>query len=70
MQSVIDSDYAEFLRKRRVDFVMLWDGYDSRFRTNEHILLEELVRAPVPGVDVDRVEQTAEFDLFRVRSVS
>ena len=63
-------DYAEFLRERRVDFVMLWDGYDSRFRTNEHILLEELVRAPVPGVEVERVEQTAEFDLFRVRSVS
>jgi hypothetical protein len=32
--------YLRFLRHRNVDFVMVWASYDSRYRTNEHALLE------------------------------
>ena len=34
-------DYMAFLRRRHVDFVMLWQGYDGVFHTNEHRLLEQ-----------------------------
>lgn len=61
-------DYVEFLRDRRVDFVMVWEGYDARFGTNEHALLEELLVEPVPGTTVARVIRTPDYDLFAVET--
>ena len=34
--------YSEFLRKRQVDTVIIFDNYDTRWRTNEHALLDQL----------------------------
>jgi hypothetical protein len=59
-------EYAAFLRDRRVDFVMVWDGYDQRFGTNEHALLEEMLTAPPAGTTVTRVERTGDYDLFAI----
>ena len=36
-------EYAQFLRKRRVDYVVIFDNYDARYHTNEHDLLDVLV---------------------------
>jgi hypothetical protein len=58
--------YAKFLRKRRVDFVMVWAGYDSRFKTNEHQLLRQLVHANSTDPRVTRVSHTPDYDLYRV----
>lgn len=64
------AEYARFLDRRRVDFVMIWDGYDQRFGTNEHALLEEMLTTPPAGTTVTRVERTGDYDLFAVdRSV-
>jgi hypothetical protein len=59
--------YAGFLHKRHVDYVMVWTGYDRRFHTNEHALLEELVAARGDAPRVTRVERTADYDLYEVR---
>jgi hypothetical protein len=59
--------YVAFLAKRHVDFVMIWDGYDQRFDTNEHALLEELLAADDASPRVTRVERTDDFDLFQVQ---
>jgi hypothetical protein len=57
--------YADFLAQREVDYVMIWDGYDQRFRTNEHTLLEQMVA--LPGTPrVTRVERTADWDLYEI----
>jgi len=60
------SEYAAFLHRRRVDFVMVWDGYDQRFGTNEHALLDEMLTAPLAGTTVTRVDRTGDYDLFAV----
>lgn len=58
--------YADFLAKRNVDFVMIWDGYDERFGTNEHALLEQMVDQRGAGPRVTRVERTEDWDLLRI----
>jgi hypothetical protein len=62
--------YSRFLRQRGVDFVMLWRGYDRRYATNEHALLDRLAAAPRCDRDVVEVhlDQHAEnYDVYRVR---
>jgi hypothetical protein len=34
--------YLAFLAKRRVDYVLIYDAYDTRYETNEHHLLKEM----------------------------
>ena len=36
-------EYAQFLHKRHVDYVIIFDNYDARYHTNEHELLAALV---------------------------
>jgi hypothetical protein len=60
--------YLRFLDRRRVDYVMIWQGYDTRFRTNEHALLQRLAATPcVRGRQVERVRSTLDYQLFHVR---
>ena len=40
--------YSAFLRRRRVDFVMVWATYDRKFRTNEHALLDRMSHVAAP----------------------
>jgi hypothetical protein len=58
--------YAKFLRKRHVDFVMVWTGYDRRFQTNEHALLSRLVHANGREPHVTLASRTPDYDLYRV----
>lgn len=36
------SEYLAFLQRRRVDYVIIYDDYDARYRTNEHQLLRQI----------------------------
>jgi hypothetical protein len=36
------ADYVAFLKRRRVDYVIIYRAYDERYRTNEHDLLQQL----------------------------
>jgi hypothetical protein len=53
--------YDEFLRRRHVDFVMVFDTYDRKYRTNEHRL------AGAVGVLVARHEH---YEVFDVRAAT
>ena len=48
-------DYSKFLRTRRVDFVIAYDSYDKRWKTNEHRLLGDLSADGLGACDVQRV---------------
>jgi hypothetical protein len=61
------SQYGQFLSDRRVDFVMLWGGYDHVFHTNEHSLLRQMSGAGCTGsVSVTLVRETHDYDLYSV----
>jgi hypothetical protein len=61
-------DYMAFLRRRHVEFVMLWKGYDGVFHTNEHRLLEEAAsRTCVSRSGTVRlVARDSRYDLYAV----
>ncbi|HKA93516.1 MAG TPA: hypothetical protein VKE97_06905 [Acidimicrobiia bacterium] len=64
--------YSQFLKNRRVDYVIIFGTYDREWRTNEHDLLRELVnRSAQPCVEglvaVHRVTATNTFDVYRIR---
>jgi hypothetical protein len=64
--------YSSFLRTRRVDYVITYDSYDRRYRTNEHALLDELStrgldRCDEAVVGASRLEHTRHFDVYTVR---
>ena len=64
--------YSQFLRGRRVDYVIVFDSYDREWRTNEHQLLRDLVEQGPDGCDASRVgvgELSAgrAFDVYRIR---
>lgn len=62
-------EYAAFLQKRKVEYVIIYAAYDRRYQTNEHALLRELAAAhiasgsPCGGLTVS----TAEYEVFAVR---
>jgi hypothetical protein len=61
--------YELFLDERRVDFVMLWGGYDRTYRTNEHALLAQMAATATCGAGTARttvVELTRDYDLYAV----
>jgi hypothetical protein len=62
------ADYEAFLRKRRVDYVLIYESYDKRFRTNEHFLLESqaLTGFGLGGTRISITARTPEYDLYRV----
>jgi hypothetical protein len=62
--------YSAFLRKRRVDSVILFNNYDARWRTNEHAMLEELTsihQCSATQVGVTAEEHTDRFDVYKVQ---
>ena len=65
-------DYSKFLRTRRVDFVIAYDSYDKRYKTNEHALLDELSVTGLAACTEQRVgaaplAQAEHYDVYAVR---
>jgi hypothetical protein len=65
-------DYSKFLRTRRVDFVIVYDSYDKRWKTNEHALLEELSAAGRRTCGAERVgaaplARAEHYDVYSIR---
>jgi hypothetical protein len=63
--------YSRFLRSRDVDYVIVFDDYDTRYHTNEHRLLDRLATKGDDAcgqerVGVSRLTHTAEFDVYTV----
>ncbi len=61
--------YSEFLRKRSVDTVIIFANYDARWRTNEHVLLEQLAAddsCSATQVGVDVIERFDRFDVYHI----
>ena len=63
--------YSAFLRKRRVDFVIIFANYDRQWRTNEHTLLRDLTKRGPNGcgsdlVGVRRIEAAPDFDVYEI----
>ena len=64
--------YSQFLKNRRVDYVIIFGSYDREWRTNEHDLLRELTNRSAEGcvealVGVRRVTATRAFDVYGIR---
>jgi hypothetical protein len=64
--------YSSFLRKRHVDFVIIFRDYDRARHTDEHFLLGELSARGPRGcgpdlVGVRRTEAGPDFDVYQVR---
>jgi len=64
-------EYSAFLRRRNVDYVMVWGGYDRAFHINEVQRLEDLAGRPPeacegPLVCLRRVEANPRFALYAV----
>jgi hypothetical protein len=64
--------YSHFLRKRRVDFVIIFRTYDREWRTNEHQLLRDLNETGPNGCDASRVgvrqiREPQAFDVYAIR---
>lgn len=64
-------DYAEFLRRRRVDYVIIYAAYDRRYRTNEHQLLDALAERPALSAGESPVctkvmVRRPEYDVYEV----
>ena len=60
-------EYAQFLRKRRVDYVIIFDNYDARYHTNEHELLDVLVSGGGrSGYCAARMPHGDGYDIYRV----
>src|SRR5438552_8645034 len=60
-------EYAQFLHKRRVDYVVIFDNYDARYHTNEHELLDVLVSGGGrSGYCAARVERGEGYTAYRV----
>jgi hypothetical protein len=64
--------YSRFLRKRRVDYVIIFRTYDREWRTNEHELLSGLNEQGPDGCDASRVgvhqiRETKAFDVYEIQ---
>jgi len=64
--------YSQFLRNRRVDYVIIFRSYDREWRTNEHQLLRDLKQQSPDGCDADRVgvhqvSAARTFDVYQIR---
>ncbi len=62
--------YERFLRDRRIDTVIAWHSYDTRWHTNEHDLLRRLSGDSGCSTDtvvVDVVAAYPAFDVYRIR---
>jgi hypothetical protein len=57
-------EYASFLGRRKVDYIIIYSAYDRRYDTNEHALLRELAASGGPCAHV--VVTAANYDVFAV----
>jgi hypothetical protein len=56
------ASYQAFLERRKVDYVVIYDAYTQRYRTNEHDLLDALVT----GGCAERMPRNeAGFDVYQ-----
>ena len=65
-------DYSRFLRTRGVDFVIAYDSYDKRWKTNEHALLDDLSVGGLGSCTAERVGATLlahaeHYDVYSIR---
>jgi hypothetical protein len=60
------AEYVTFLRKREVDYVIIYGAYDLRYHTNEHALLKELAAIPSDIPCASLVVSPGEYDVFAV----
>ena len=61
--------YSDFLRRRDVDTVIVFTNYDTRWKTNEHELLDELATADKCTADQVGASVLARFARFDVYSI-
>jgi hypothetical protein len=62
--------YSEFLRRRGVDTVIVFQTYDARWRTNEHALLDELAaehECTATQVGASVLQRFDDFDVYRIQ---
>jgi hypothetical protein len=59
------AEYARFLERRTVDYVIVYDNYDGRYRTNEHHLLSEMAQAATAPC-AQLVTRSDGFDVYRI----
>jgi hypothetical protein len=64
--------YSKFLRKRRVDFVIVYDSYDRTYRTNEHALLDGLSARGIDSCNAQVVgaaplAHAEHYDVYTIR---
>lgn len=57
--------YRDFLRGRHVDYVLIYRAYDVRYATNEHDLLDQMVREGCAA----RTTPSEQFDVYQVVGV-
>ncbi len=62
--------YTAFLEQRHVDYVIIYNAYDARYRTNEHELLASMASDPTTaygaGVCTQLQEHQAAYDIYRI----
>jgi hypothetical protein len=61
-------EYLAFLEHRRVDYVIVYDAYDARYRTNEHHLLREIAAANGGGGCISLATAGPGYEVYRVIS--
>jgi hypothetical protein len=62
--------YSQFLRNRRVDYVIIFRSYDREWHTNEHQLLRDLKKERPDGCHAAGVSQVSAgraFDVYKIR---
>ena len=59
------AEYARFLGRREVDYVIVYDAYDRRYGTNEHYMLAEMAKAGISPC-AQAVIQGDGFDVYRI----
>jgi hypothetical protein len=64
-------DYTRFLRGRHVDFVIVFPTFDRVYRTNEHRMLDQVVRSSTSCARADvagsaSVVRRPQYDLYRI----
>jgi hypothetical protein len=63
-----EADYAKFLTKRQVDYVVIDPKY-KKFKTNEQAMLDDIASAKSPcvdGVEVRSVDETPGYELYAI----
>ncbi len=54
--------YRQFIRGRKVEYVLIYRAYDVRYATNEHDLLDQMVR----GRCAERTTPSDQFDVYHL----